>query len=622
MLSFLSPWFLLGAIAVAVPILLHLFRRKTEIVIDFPAVRLLRRAPVEQRKRRRLRELILLALRVTALLLLAAAFARPYLAGRADVFVAPVTVVAIDTSLSLSAPGQWARARDAARQAVSDAPATHTVAVIAFADSATVVSAPSIDRGALQAAIDGLAPTPAGTRYRTALARATELVGSREGEVVIVTDLQQAGWDANDEGGLPDRVAVRMITVPPPRGNLSVTLAERRGAVVVGAVHNYGAMAARTLVTLRADGAPIGSQSLEIAPQSAAEVRFATAVPARGAGEIVVDDREGYALDNARFLLFDPPAPLPIAVVVADPGGTRAGLYVERALSVAQGGREFAVEVVDGRTVSAWTAERASSRAAIVVLGTRTLDRRGRELIAGYLQNGGPVLLALGPDVDPGTLGDVLGQAFAVSPEPVDAPAGGATLVASDTRHPVLRAFLNPSGALGDVSIIRYRRLTDQPGRAVLARLSGGAVALAEQTAGQGRLIVFASDLDNQWSRFPLVPAFVPFTIETARYLTAGRRERQQWVLPETPAGAPPRPGVVAVGNRRAVVNIDVRESNPAATTVEEFQAGIARLSGGAADRASIEARGLEDRQRLWQVGLALMLVALAAEGIVGRRAN
>jgi hypothetical protein len=134
--------------------------------------------------------------------------------------------------------------------------------------------------------------------------------------------------------------------------------------------------------------------------------------------------------------------------------------------------------------------------------------------------------------------------------------------------------------------------------------------------------VVFTSDLDNQWSRFPLVPAFVPFTIETARYLTAGRRGRQQWVLPETPPGTAPRPGVVTVGDRRAVVNIDVRESNPAASTTAEFQAGIARLSRGGGDRASIEARGLEDRQRLWQVGLALMLVALAAEGIVGRRAT
>ena len=77
--SFLYPLFLVAAAAVAIPIMLHLLRRKTETVVDFPAVRLLDKTPVERQRRRRLRELILLALRVTALLLLALAFARPYL---------------------------------------------------------------------------------------------------------------------------------------------------------------------------------------------------------------------------------------------------------------------------------------------------------------------------------------------------------------------------------------------------------------------------------------------------------------------------------------------------------------------------------------------------------------
>ena len=65
-ISFLSPLFLIGALAAALPILLHLFHRKTEVVIDFPAVSMLTRAPVQQHRRRRLRELLLLALRVSA----------------------------------------------------------------------------------------------------------------------------------------------------------------------------------------------------------------------------------------------------------------------------------------------------------------------------------------------------------------------------------------------------------------------------------------------------------------------------------------------------------------------------------------------------------------------------
>ena len=118
--TFLSPLFLIGAVAAAVPILLHLFHRKTEVVIDFPAVSLLKRAPVQQHRRRRLRELLLLALRVAALILLALSFARPYFAGTAAPESVPVTVIALDTSLSMTAPGQFERARDAAARAAAD----------------------------------------------------------------------------------------------------------------------------------------------------------------------------------------------------------------------------------------------------------------------------------------------------------------------------------------------------------------------------------------------------------------------------------------------------------------------------------------------------------------------
>jgi hypothetical protein len=175
---------------------------------------------------------------------------------------------------------------------------------------------------------------------------------------------------------------------------------------------------------------------------------------------------------------------------------------------------------------------------------------------------------------------------------------------------------------LADVSIARDRRVVDEGSQTVLARLSGGAIALAERAAGKGRLIVFASDLDNAWSRFPLSPSFVPFAIETVRYFASDRRARHSFVLPDVPAGVPPTPGVATLADKPVVVNLDVTESNPSATTADEFRNGIERLSTRSVDRATVEVRALEDRQRLWQAGLLLMLVALAGEGFVGRRAT
>ena len=264
------------------------------------------------------------------------------------------------------------------------------------------------------------------------------------------------------------------------------------------------------------------------------------------------------------------------------------------------------------------------------MLGTSTLDRTGRDKIAAYLKGGGRALVALGPDVDLATLADTVGTAVVVDPEVVEPGERTVTLVAVDGRHPIFRPFLSPTGALGDVPIARYRRLRDQPGRTVLARFSGAGEAMTEQAVDKGRLLLFASDLDNRWNRFPLNPAFVPWAIETARYLSQGRHRPSDFTLPDVPAGVQAVPGVQTIADasgatpgqeRRVSVNVDIRESNPARTSAEEFTAGITRLNQVAAGRIQVLAREQEERQRLWQIGLLVMFVALAAEGFVGRKA-
>lgn len=147
-LSFLSPLFLIGALAVAIPIVLHLFRRRNDPVVPFGALRFVRQLPIEQARRRRLQDLLLLALRVAAIALLAASFARPYLASAVTATDDGVTVVAVDVSGSMSDPTRFARARALAEQAVADAPAADRVAVIRFAARADAVVEPTADRSA------------------------------------------------------------------------------------------------------------------------------------------------------------------------------------------------------------------------------------------------------------------------------------------------------------------------------------------------------------------------------------------------------------------------------------------------------------------------------------------
>src|SRR6266699_3048759 len=77
-MSFLAPLFLLGALAVALPVVFHLIRRTTREKTVFSSLMFLMPTPPRVTRRSRLENIFLLILRCLVLCLLALGFARPF----------------------------------------------------------------------------------------------------------------------------------------------------------------------------------------------------------------------------------------------------------------------------------------------------------------------------------------------------------------------------------------------------------------------------------------------------------------------------------------------------------------------------------------------------------------
>src|SRR4030088_211331 len=78
-MAFLTPFFLVGLGAIALPVLIHLIQRERKRVIEFPSLMFVRRIPYQSVRRRRIRHWALLLMRAAAIALIVAAFARPFL---------------------------------------------------------------------------------------------------------------------------------------------------------------------------------------------------------------------------------------------------------------------------------------------------------------------------------------------------------------------------------------------------------------------------------------------------------------------------------------------------------------------------------------------------------------
>src|SRR3982750_1247947 len=140
-MGFVAPLVLLGLGALALPVLIHLIQRERKRVVEFPSLMFLRKIPYESVQRRRIRDWLLLAMRLAALALIVTAFARPFLRGT-QLAAAPGgardIVVLLDRSYSMSYGDTWSRAQKAAAASIESATPADRVSLVLFADTAEV----------------------------------------------------------------------------------------------------------------------------------------------------------------------------------------------------------------------------------------------------------------------------------------------------------------------------------------------------------------------------------------------------------------------------------------------------------------------------------------------------
>src|ERR1700693_3207780 len=78
-MSFLNPYLLFGSLALAIPVLIHLVRKEKSEIIPFSSLMFLLRVPKSSIRQQKIKNLLLMALRLLLLALLVGAFARPYI---------------------------------------------------------------------------------------------------------------------------------------------------------------------------------------------------------------------------------------------------------------------------------------------------------------------------------------------------------------------------------------------------------------------------------------------------------------------------------------------------------------------------------------------------------------
>lgn len=543
-MSFLAPFFLLGLAALAVPVLIHLTQKERKSVVQFPSLMFLRKIPYESVQRRRIRDWLLLALRLAAILLIVMAFARPFVRGSSVAAAAGGArdiVVVLDRSYSMGYGDTWTRAQRAAADAIASATPADRISLVLFADTAEVALRSTPDRSRAVAEINAAAPGPGGTKYGPAIKLAGSLLAESllpRKELVLVSDFQRGGWQPDDTMRLPGGATVTTQVVEPAQGtNLALTPVSllrtrepgqpERVTVTAGMLNRTSTPAANVPIALELDGRVVqdlkisadanGSASVSFQPVTIAQANTRATVRLGGAGPAV----DSLARDNVFHFVITPSAPVPVMTVSSS--SADAMLYLARALAIGDAPRfEAAVQSPDALGSDALT------RARVIILNDVPVSDAVAAKLVTFVEGGNGVLLAAGaraswPQSRTAWLPAAIGPA-------VDRSRGAARLSGMDYGHAVFEPFRAPrSGDFSSARYYSYRALTAAKDASVLARFDTGEPALVERMAGRGRVMVYASTLDLNWNDLPLKPMFLPFVHQLGRHLS-GFREQPAWL--------------------------------------------------------------------------------------------
>ncbi|MEZ5352216.1 MAG: BatA and WFA domain-containing protein [Bryobacteraceae bacterium] len=528
-MGLLSPWFLAGALAVGIPLYVHLLRQHIKTPLPFSSLMFFERRTQSSVKHRRLRYLLLLALRLALLLLLALTFAQPFIRR-----VEPVAsgdkriLVVVDESLSMRAGNRLADARREAVTVLNGRTGRTKAQVAALGANLRLLTEPTQEAGALRAAVESIKPTDSLGSYAE-FVRAIRALAQDAGqpiEVHLISDMQESAMPS----GFADVVLPVSVTlVPHPVAsrtepnwtvesvNAPAVAWDPKKTRVQVTVAGHDTPASKRTVSLVVNGRVTASKPVDVPANGRASVEFEGLDIPYGASKCEARIESGDALARDDRALFSVERTDPKRVLlVHEARDTRSPLYFRAALtSLAESA--FQLEAV----ASEKTANLDPSRFAFVVLADPlSLPSQFQEALERAVKAGSSVWIAGGANIAKRGKVPLFDASIADTKYYSRSGERFAIVSEADGTHPSIRK----SGRWEGVKF--YFALNVDPKDAtVVASLNDRTPLLLEKRIGEGRVLLFASTFDNVANDFPLHPAFVPFVEQTGRYL-AGIEQR------------------------------------------------------------------------------------------------
>ena len=521
-MALIAPLFLLGLLGIGLPIWLHRLETQVTEREQFSTAMFLEPAKKRIHVQRKLKYLLLMALRILFFLILVLAFTRPVFFTPPSALVTEDTthhVIVVDTSFSMQEGASFASAVEAARDIVNTMNEDEVASLYTASSGVTTIVPVTDDSNVLIQALSGLSPDNGKQDLGIMVTTMNTLIEESQANFIMhfISDYQQTGQAVRFADMIPDVINGRPVTLDivqirtenVPNWLVDSVLVDARNSVEVGirglAIEDD---VAEKTVVLTINNIEQQRQDITLAGNGITLVDFDNVVFEEGDNRIDIRLLPADSLpgDDVRYTVFDNSPPAPVLLLTASPESLGV-TYIRAALETAPRGYEVITQTIDD--LDARILQRYPW---IVIEDIGAINASLANAISDYISGGGAVLAAageasLGLDTVP-VLGLQVGTA-----RPGRENRNPITMI--DSSHPVL----SETSGWGSVNMqtLPVNPTADQ--RILIAQTEDRPV-LIESEIGRGRMLLLTTALDNTLSDLPVKPVFVSFMAEAARYLS------------------------------------------------------------------------------------------------------
>ena len=346
-MALIAPLFLLGLLGIGLPIWLHRLETQVTEREQFSTAMFLEPAKKRIHVQRKLKYLLLMALRILFFLILVLAFTRPVFFTPPAALVTEDTthhVIVVDTSFSMQEGASFASAVEAARDIVNTMDEDEVASLYTASSGVTTVVPVTDDNNVLIQALSSLSPDNGKLDLGIMVTTMNTLIEESQANFIMhfISDYQQSGQAVRFADMIPDVINGRPVTLDivqirtenVPNWLVDSVLVNARNSLEVGirGLASEDDMAERSVI-LAINNVEQQRQDITLAGDGNTLVDFENVIFEEGDNRIDIQllPTDSLPGDDVRYTVFDNSPPAPVLLLTANTAIPWRHLYSSRA---------------------------------------------------------------------------------------------------------------------------------------------------------------------------------------------------------------------------------------------------------------------------------------------------